>query len=248
MTGLPIVAGTLRMAWVVRATIVMLAALLLIRSVEAVRAELPAAKPADAKPATDAKPTADAKPATDGKPAADAKPGPKPPASPAPAEPTITAQERNLLLDLRRRREELDAREQGITLQQTLLAAAEKRIGERAEELSALQHRLEALERAARERDEANVRGLVKIYETMKPRDAAAILNEIDLAVAMPIFRHMKEGKAALIIAALQPDRARDVTSRLGPDAPPIGAAAVAAPGQNAPPGQTAPPKRKGQT
>ena len=89
---------------------------------------------------------------------------------------------------------------------------------------------------------------VISSFTTMKPRDAAAILNEIDLAVAMPIFRHMKEGKAALIIAALQPDRARDVTSRLAPDAPSTGAAAVAAPGQNAPPGQTAPPKRKGQT
>ncbi|MCX7381669.1 MAG: hypothetical protein NT133_09710 [Alphaproteobacteria bacterium] len=239
MTARAAVLGGLRMAWVVRATIVMLTALLLMRSIDAVRAELPAAKPAEAKPADPR--TAEAKPAIDAKPVA------KPPAPP-PTEPTITTQERSLLLDLRKRREELDAREQGIALQQNLLAATEKRIGERAEELAALQRRLETLERAARERDEANVRGLVKIYETMKPREAAAILNEIDLAVAMPIFRHMKEGKAALIIAALQPDRARDVTSRLAPDAPSTGAAAIAAPGQNAPPGQTAPPKRKGQT
>ncbi len=229
--------GVLPMAWLVRATIAMLAVLLVVRSIEVVRAELPAAKPAETKPA-DAKP-AETKPVT-------AKPAETKPL--AAAEPQISPQERALLLDLRKRREELDAREQGIAMQQNLLAAAEKRIGERADELSALQRRLEALERAARERDEANVRGLVKIYETMKPRDAAAILNDIDLAVAMPIFRHMKEGKAALVIAALQPDRARDVTARLGPDAPPPSAGTTPPPGQNAPPGQTTAPKRKGQT
>ncbi len=223
--------GALRMAWVLRSTIVMLALLLAVRSVDVVRAELPAAQPAP--PATA---SAAASPAT--APAVAAKPAP-----PGTTEPVITAQERSLLLDLRKRREELDAREKAMALQQNLLAAAEKRIGEKAEELTALQRRLEALERAARERDEANVRGLVKIYESMKPRDAAAILNEVDLAVAMPIFRHMKEAKAALIIAALQSDRAREVTTRLAPSA-----AADPAPGQN-PSGQPQlSPKRKGQT
>ena len=223
--------GALRMAWVLRSTIVMLALLLAVRSVDVVRAELPAAQPAP--PATA---SAAASPAT--APAVAAKPAP-----PGTTEPVITAQERSLLLDLRKRREELDAREKAMALQQNLLAAAEKRIGEKAEELTALQRRLEAQERAARERDEANVRGLVKIYESMKPRDAAAILNEVDLAVAMPIFRHMKEAKAALIIAALQSDRAREVTTRLAPSA-----AANPAPGQN-PSGQPQlSPKRKGQT
>jgi flagellar motility protein MotE (MotC chaperone) len=49
----------------------------------------------------------------------------------------------------------------------------------------------------------------------MKPRDAAAIFNEMDLAILLPIVDRMKELKAAPVLAAMEPDRARRLTSEL---------------------------------
>lgn len=147
---------------------------------------------------------------------------PKPPAQPpvpvqpqVPAEPAVSDAERAVLQDLRARRTALDAREQATAAREAVLAATEKRLGARVDELAALQARLESLEGARRERDEANWRGLVRTYEAMRPRDAAAILNEMDMPVLLEVLDRMKELKAAPVLAAMPPDRARAATTQL---------------------------------
>ena len=57
--------------------------------------------------------------------------------------------------------------------------------------------------------------GLVKLYEAMKPRDAATIFNDLDMPVLLQVVDRMKEAKAAPVLAAMQPDKARDLTARL---------------------------------
>jgi flagellar motility protein MotE (MotC chaperone) len=138
-----------------------------------------------------------------------------PPAMPEPPVPTVSAGERTVLLELRRRRDELDAREATVTARETTLAAAELRINARVGELETLQHKLEDLEKAREQRDDASWQGLVKLYETMKPRDAATIFNDLDMPVLLGVMDRMKDSKAALVLAAMQPDKARDVTTKL---------------------------------
>lgn len=138
---------------------------------------------------------------------------PPPPA--APAAPPVSAAERGILLDLRKRRSELEEREAALASREGILAATEKRLSDRAAELADLQRRLEALDGARKERDEENWRGLVKVYETMRPRDAAAIFNDLDRPVLLAVLDRMKEAKAAPILAAMQPERARQITAEL---------------------------------
>lgn len=132
-----------------------------------------------------------------------------------PQEPPVSDSERALLLDLRARRTQIEAREQALATRDAVLAAAERRITERVEQLQALQARLESLDGTRRERDEANWRGLVKTYEAMRPRDAAAILNDLDPPVLLQVLDRMKEAKAAAVLAAMLPDRARAATAQL---------------------------------
>lgn len=208
-------------------TIAALAGLLVLKSVAIVRAAAPnSPAPAAAAPAT---PPAPAQPA--------AAPAAVPPAAataaaqaPASTPPTlqpparqpsdpppapVSEAERALLQDLRKRRTELDTREAAVALRENVLASAEKRISVRVDELTGLQKRLESLEASRRERDETSWAGLVKVYETMKPRDAAAIFNDLDMAVLLPVLDRMKESKAAPVLAAMQPERARLVTADL---------------------------------
>ena len=153
--------------------------------------------------------------------AKEAPPKEAPPAQPAaapaapPAEPPVNEAERALLLDLRARRTVLDAREQALANREATQAAAEQHLNERLAQLTALQTRLEQLDQTRRERDDANWRSLVKTYETMRPRDAAAILNDLDPPVLLQVLDRMKEAKAALVLAAMQPDRARTATAAL---------------------------------
>ncbi|MGI4976185.1 MAG: MotE family protein [Janthinobacterium lividum] len=132
-----------------------------------------------------------------------------------PAPPPVGDAERALLQDLRARKLELDARDRATSEREAVLSAAEHKLSERVEQLAALQTRLEALDSERKAHDEANWTGLVRTYEVMKPRDAAAIFNDLDLAVLLPVLDRMKDAKAALVLAAMQPERARLVTAKL---------------------------------
>jgi len=132
-----------------------------------------------------------------------------------PAPPPVGDAERALLQDLRARKLELDARDRATSEREAVLSAAEHKLSERVEQLAALQTRLEALDAERKAHDEANWTGLVRTYEVMKPRDAAAIFNDLDLAVLLPVLDRMKDAKAALVLAAMQPERARLVTAKL---------------------------------
>ena len=155
-----------------------------------------------------------------------------------PSEPPVTESERALLTDLRQRRVALDARESAIAAREITFQAVEKRLATRFDELSTLQRRLEDLERQRKERDEGSWRGLVKIYESMKPRDAAAVFNDLDPLVLIPIFDRMKEGKAAPIMSAMLPDRARQVTIELASERKKANAAPAATDVDRAKPAQ----------
>jgi flagellar motility protein MotE (MotC chaperone) len=174
-----------------------LAALLAMKSAELVRD----AVAADDKPA--------ATPAVVN--AAPAAPAPAPAAEPAP----VSDGEKAVLLELRHRREQLDTREAGLAQRESVLAAAEQKIATRIGELQALQKHLEELDAARKQREDASWQGLVKLYEAMKPRDAATIFDDLDMPVLLQVVDRMKEAKAAPILAAMHPDKARDLTAQL---------------------------------
>ena len=137
------------------------------------------------------------------------------PADPTPADPPISQAERATLQDLRARRKELEGRAARLDEREALLTAAERRLTERVTQLTALQTKLEALEKQRQERDDANWRGLVRTYEDMRPRDAAAIFNDLESSVLIQVLDRMKDAKAAPILAAMTPERARAATSQL---------------------------------
>jgi flagellar motility protein MotE (MotC chaperone) len=144
-------------------------------------------------------------------------PSPTRPLQPVPPEPLSPEQqaERAVLEGLRGRRTELDAREQAIAAREMMLAAAEKRIIQRIEELAGLQQRLQSFDQRLGQREEAGWRQLVKLYEGMRPRDAAVIFDDLESPVLLQILDRMGERKAAPVLGAMKPDRARSITAEL---------------------------------
>jgi flagellar motility protein MotE (MotC chaperone) len=141
---------------------------------------------------------------------------PKPAAAPVPEGPApVSDSERALLQDLRQRRKELDARTDAVTAREAVLTATEQKLAARVVELQALQKKLESLDAAQKQKQEAGWQGLVKVYEAMKPKDAATIFNDLQMPVLLQVLDRMKDAKAALLLAAMNPDKARDVTTAL---------------------------------
>jgi flagellar motility protein MotE (MotC chaperone) len=102
-----------------------------------------------------------------------------------------------------------------LAARESVLVATEQKLSARVVELQALQRKLEGLDAAQKQKEEAGWQGLVKLYEAMKPKDAATIFNDLPMPVLLPLMDRMKEAKAALVMAAMTPDKARDVTADL---------------------------------
>ncbi len=157
-----------------------------------------------------------AKPAS----AADAAAGPsasgaKADAAAKPASEAIGDSEKALLQNLRQRRRELDARAGVIAEREAVLGAAEHKLDGRVTEMRSLQKKLEALDAAQKQKEDAGWQSMVKLYEAMKPREAAAIFNDLSMPVVLQVMNRMKDAKAAAVLAAMSPDKARDVTAGL---------------------------------
>lgn len=120
-----------------------------------------------------------------------------------------------LLQSLSERRKELDARERAIEQREGLLTAAEHRIESKIEELKAVKVEIEGLIKKYDAQEEQQIAGLVKIYETMKPKDAARIFNELDMEVLLEVFERMKASKTAPVLADMDPIRAKEITTRI---------------------------------
>ena len=65
------------------------------------------------------------------------------------------------------------------------------------------------------EEEKARIVSLVKIYEGMKPKDAARIFDTLDLDILVSVVSQMSERKLSPVLAAMNPERARTVTIML---------------------------------
>jgi flagellar motility protein MotE (MotC chaperone) len=137
------------------------------------------------------------------------------PAEAGSAIPEYSEAELAVLQGLASRREELDRRGGDLEQREALLKAAEQRIEAKVQELKQLQGTMESLIRKYDDEEEARKKSLVKIFETMKPAEAARIFEQMDLPVLLDIIERMKERNAAPVLAQMHPARAKQVTAEL---------------------------------
>lgn len=126
-----------------------------------------------------------------------------------------TQTEVDLLQNLTKRRNELDEREKELEMKSKVLDATELRITNKVNEMKVLQAELTRVVEQYKQQQDGEIKSLVKIYENMKPKDAAAIFNEMDMPILLEVIDKMSERKVAPILAGMDPKRARDVTQEL---------------------------------
>ncbi|MCD8562740.1 MAG: flagellar protein FlbB [Alphaproteobacteria bacterium] len=114
--------------------------------------------------------------------------------------------------DLSKRREDLDARTKDIQTREALLKAAEQELDRKYQELETIRTEIKGLLKEQSEEEQKRIGALVKIYEGMKPKDAANIFNTLDMDILVEVMTKMSERKLAPVLAAMDTDRARAVT------------------------------------
>ena len=131
-------------------------------------------------------------------------------------DPTLfTQSEIDLLQQLAERRELIEKRTQELTVRQGFFEAAEKRIDRKIAELRTLQGVIEKLLKKQNAEEDAKLQSLVKIYENMKPKDAAQIFEELDMDTLLLVAERMKERKLAPVMAIMNPIKAKEMTVEL---------------------------------
>ena len=78
-------------------------------------------------------------------------------------------------------------------MRENLLAATEKRLNSKLAELNGLKKRIQELLKKHDKQQEAKLKSLVKIYETMKPKDAARIFEQLEMPVLLDVVERMRD-------------------------------------------------------
>lgn len=127
----------------------------------------------------------------------------------------VSPAEVSVLESLSTRRDELDKRGKALDLREQLLKAAEKRVEDRIAELKEIEAQIKRRIGENDQRNEERMAGVVKMYETMKPKDAARIFEQLDMGVLIDVARRMEPRKMSAVLAAMDPVTAQELTVEL---------------------------------
>ncbi len=128
---------------------------------------------------------------------------------------TFSPQEIEILQSLAQRRDDLDKRAAEVDRQEALLQATEQRIDAKIAKLQEMEGKINDAFKKEDQKDDAKFKSLVKIYETMKPKEAARIFEQLDLPVLLDVLERMRETKTSPILASMEPGKAKAVTLAL---------------------------------
>ncbi len=130
-----------------------------------------------------------------------------------------TGAERAILERLQQRREELDKRAQELDVREDLIKSAEKRMDAKITELKQVELQIKQATDQKDDAEKARLKGLVTMYENMKPRDAAKIFNGLDPSVLLEVVAEINPRTMADIAAQMSPDVAQRLTVELAEQA-----------------------------
>ena len=123
--------------------------------------------------------------------------------------------ERAILERLQDRRQQLDARVREMEMRESLLQAAEKRLEARLTELKAVEARINATVQQRDDDELKRFKGIVAMYENMKPKEAARIFDRLDLKILVDVSTQMKPATMSAILAQMAPEAAERLTVEL---------------------------------
>ena len=124
-----------------------------------------------------------------------------------------------ILQELAERREALDLRSKEIDKKATQLKVAEEEIDKKIAQLKEYEGKLKKLIQEYNDKEKEKIASLVKLYTSMKPKDAARIFNTLDMHVLLPLLKEMKPSASSAIISQMDSQKAKAVTTELvGPD------------------------------
>jgi flagellar motility protein MotE (MotC chaperone) len=127
----------------------------------------------------------------------------------------FTNSELKILQELAERREALDIKAKEIDKRAIQLRVAENEIDKKIKQLKEYEQKLNELINKYSQKEQENVEALVKLYASMKPKDAARIFNTMDVDISVAILRGMKPSSSSAILSQMDAQKAQTITAEL---------------------------------
>lgn len=141
--------------------------------------------------------------------------------------PPVQAEDIKAVMEtLEKKRLSLQEEEARLKQERAGLERLKQEIEYKIEELSGIQQKIEAdlnqkvalasqAEQKKNLAEEKNIKQLVKVYASMKPKSAAEIVDKMDLTVVLQVFSHMKGEQVGQILGYVDKDRAAKISEWL---------------------------------
>jgi flagellar motility protein MotE (MotC chaperone) len=98
---------------------------------------------------------------------------------------------------------------------EAMIKVAEQRVDQKIKEMEILRAQLQTMVSQADAAQQTQIENLVKIYETMKPKEAARIFEALDMHVLLGVVQRMKPARTAAVMAEMAPEKAKEITVAL---------------------------------
>ncbi|MFI3241147.1 MAG: hypothetical protein R3Y43_01105 [Alphaproteobacteria bacterium] len=120
-----------------------------------------------------------------------------------------------ILQDLAKRREVLDVKSKELDKRSFELNVAKEDMDKKIEQMKVYEKRLLELVNKYNEQEKEKMNNLVKVYISMKPKDAAEIFNNLDMEVLEMLLSLMKPSSSSAILSQMNPNIAKEITMRI---------------------------------
>lgn len=116
---------------------------------------------------------------------------------------------------LEKKQRELAEKERALTAKETLLKDLQKDIEAKLARLEEIQKNIEAFRKEQERLKNEKIDSLVKIYVSMKPKEASKLLEKLDDDLVVSIISRMTTDQAAKIIASMDIKKAAEISQKL---------------------------------
>jgi flagellar motility protein MotE (MotC chaperone) len=120
--------------------------------------------------------------------------------------------ELNLLKTLSKRREQINNWDKEALNKENALKLAGELVEKKIIELQRLKEEVIKLTEEYKVKEGDKINTLVKIYETMKPKEAAKIFETLDMPILLQLMNKMKPTKVATVMGFIAPYRAKEIS------------------------------------
>ena len=131
---------------------------------------------------------------------------------PRPLEDQLCETPEDMLQALREERDLLDAQKEKLSERQSEIELASEKLDIDQTRLADLKTELDEMLNRVRKSQSDDLDRLVALYSAMKPKEAASIMDDLDIEVSVMVLGTMPERDAAPILARLNPVRARAIS------------------------------------